>query len=410
MNPLEYRIALRNLGNQDLSDSFDYKGLTQARAMTPPMLIEELRKSQLRGRGGAGFVTADKWQAMCDAEGNDKYVICNAVDGDVRSMAAQVILENDPYSVLEGMAIAAYGVGASQYIVAVADGEQGVVDALEKAINHLRSNGHLADSAIEIRQVPRSLIAGEETALMRALTGRQAMSVLRPPFPSECGYDGKPTLVENVETFANVSAIFHKGADWFQSIGTAQSKGSKVVTLSGAVNKPCLIEVPFGTPLIKIIEDIGETSRDSIKAVQVGGPTGTYIGAAELDMPLSFEALSEIGGIIGSGSIDVIVEPTCAVEMTHRLMTFLHNESCGKCVFCREGTLHLADMLSDIVQGEAKMPDLDLLLELAGEMKIGAICGLGKSAPNPVVSSIRLFRPEFEAHIRYKKCPKGNIS
>jgi NADH-quinone oxidoreductase subunit F len=407
MNPLEYRIALRNMGDPDLEDTFSYQGLKRAMAMTQSDLIEELRKSQLRGRGGAGYGTADKWQVVRDAKGSEKYVICNAVDGDVRSKAAHMILENDPYSVLEGMAMAGFAVGASQYIVAVAQGAQDIsVAGLEKAIDHMKAKGFLDGCSIEIREVPRALVAGEETALLRTLAGRQAMSVMRPPFPSEQGYHDKPTLVENVETLANVSAILHKGADWFCSIGTSASKGSKVVTLTGAVMNPCTVEVPFGTLLSTLIEEIGRTARDSIKAVQIGGPTGAYVSAAELDMPLSYETLVEMGGIIGSGSIDVVGRSTCAVEMTHQVMTFVHNESCGKCVYCREGTLHLADILHDIVQGEAKMQDLDLLLDLAGEMKIGAICGLGKSAPNPVVSSIRLFRSEFENHIKDKKCPK----
>jgi NADH-quinone oxidoreductase subunit F len=406
MNSLEHPIALRNMGNGDLAASFGFSGFAKARELAPSDVIAEIRKAQLKGRGGAGFFVADKWQAVCDAYNDGKYVICNAVDGDIRSRAAQVILENDSYSVLEGMAIAGFAVGASQYIVALAEGFDKAAAAVENAINVLKGKGFLTDAAVEIRQVPRSLVAGEETALLRGLSGRQAMSVMRPPFPGEQGYEGKPTLVENVETLANISAIFQQSAEWFNSIGTDQSKGSKVITLTGAVASPIVAEVPFGMPLVRIIEDLGKTPRDSIKAVQVGGPTGIFIAPVDLDMPFSYEALSGAGGFIGSGSIDIVKDKVCAVETVHKLMSYVHNESCGKCVFCREGTLHLADIVHDIVQGEGKMQDLDLLLEIAGEMKTGAICGLGKSAPNPLISSLRLFRSEFEAHIKEKKCPK----
>jgi NADH:ubiquinone oxidoreductase subunit F (NADH-binding) len=425
MNSLENRIALRNCGCIDPDEISDYQtkgegytGLVRALSMGPQGAIDELRKSLLRGRGGAGYPTADKWQTVADAEGEEKYVICNAVDGDPRSRVAKTLIEGDPHSILEGALIAAYAVGASRCIVALPGNSQAAISKLEKATGQMKEKSLLGERILdsefscqmEIREIPKKLAAGEETALLRALAGGQAMSSIRPPFPSDKGYLGKPTLVENVETLSNVSAIFQRGSDWFLDTGTEESKGTKIITLSGAVSNPCTVEVPFGSLISQVVEEIGGTPRAEIKTVQVGGPTGAFLAAKDLDLPFTYETLAASGGIVGSGSIDVVPTHTCAVEMLESLILYVHQESCGKCVFCREGTLQMSDVLHDITRGEGKMQDLELLASLGEEMKIGSTCGLGRSAPNPVLSGIRLFREEFETHIREKKCPEGDQS
>jgi NADH:ubiquinone oxidoreductase subunit F (NADH-binding) len=421
MSSSESRVTLRNCGSID-PESIDgyrrsggYEGLARALSMGRQGALDEVRKSLLRGRGGVGYSTADKWQAVAAAAETERYVVSNAVDGDVRSHAIQTLIEGDPHSVLEGALIAAYAVGASRCIIAIPEDSLLAISRLEKALSQMKEKG-LSGAGIlgsdfscdlEIRKITRKLVAGEETALLRALAGRQAMSALRPPFPSETGYLGKPTVVENAETLANVSAIFQKGADWFLAVGTADSKGTKIITLTGAVNNHGVAEIPFGTPIGDVIEKIGGTPRTEIKAVQIGGPTGVFLDVKNLDVPYTYEHIAVLGGAIGSGNIDAVAARTCAVEATETLMSLIHGESCGKCVFCREGTLQMADILRDIVRGEGKMEDLDLLAGLGEEMKIGSICGLGKSAPNPFLSALRLFREDFEGHIREKKCPKG---
>lgn len=420
---LQKRIALRNCGLVDPENVDDYliccdgyRGLSMALEMGREGVIEEVKKSRLRGRGGSGYPTADKWKELGEAEETARYVICNAVDGDPRSKTASLLLKSDPHSVLEGLLIAAYATGASHAILCVAAGNDRVVDVLKKVLEQMAACG-LAGAdilgsgfgcSIEVREVEGSLVAGEETAILRSLTGRQAMPYLRGGRSFLEGIEGKPTVVNNIETLANVSAILTKGAGWLSATGTAASSGSKVLTLSGAVLHGYTVEVPFGTGLAGVVSAIGGTPEGkTIKAVQFGGPTGRYIGAAGLDVAIDFETLETPDSIMGSGSIEVIAGDTCAVEMTEDLMSYVHSQSCGKCVFCREGTFQISDILKDIAEGEGKQQDLDLLTELAEEMRVGTICGLGRSAANPVLSSLKLFGSEYEAHIREKRCPKA---
>jgi len=419
---LQYRIALRNCGLTDPEDINEYvaghdgyAALAKVLRMSPVDVVEEVRKSRLRGRGGAGYVTADKWTVVRESEGDAKYVICNGVDGDPSAQTARLLLEGDPHAVLEGLLIAAYAVGASRCIVAVATGNGTALARLGKALAQMREYGLLGEKIldstfscdIEVREVTRSLVAGEETALLRSLEGKQPMPSLRESNEVASEFEGTPTLINNIETLVNVSAIIRRGAEWFDRLGTKTSAGSKVVTLSGSVVHGFTVEVPFGTELGTIVREIGGGADDGspIKAVQFGGPTGAYFSISELSIPIDYEAIRASGSVIGWGTIEVIPGGTCAVEMTERLVSYLQSESCGKCVFCREGTFQMSDILKDIAEDEGKALDLDLLAELGAQMQVGSICGFGRSAPNPVLSSIRLFRHEYDIHIKEKKCP-----
>ena len=419
---LQNRIALRNCGTID-PDTINhyilrgqgYSGLSKALQKNPLDVIDELRRSGLRGRGGAGYLTADKWKACHDAEGGEKYVACNALDADPRARTARLLLESDPHSVLEGLLIAAYAVGASRCIVFVNAEHGPSTKRLSKALEQMREYGLLGspilDSTfgceIEIKEVQASLVSGEETALLRSMEEKQPMPYVRPPYPAVHGFLGKPTLINNVETLSNVSAIFQKGSEWHSGFGTKQSKGAKVITLSGAAVHRYTVEVPFGTTLRSIVKEIGGgVSKDKkVKAVQFGGPTGAYFDADSLDLRVDYETMEEAGSMIGSGTLEVFDSDSCAVEATRDILSYIQAQSCGKCVFCREGTYQMADILKDISEHEGKPQDLDLLIELGEGMKIGSICGLGRTAANPVLSSIRLFRREYETHIKEKRCP-----
>lgn len=419
---LQKRIALRNCGkvdplniNHSLIEYEGYTGLTKVLNMSQVEVIEVTRQSGLKGRGGAGYLTADQWKIALDTEESEKYVICNAVDGDLRAQTARILLEGDPHSVLEGLLIAAYVVGASHCIVAVAMGNDGIVKKLEQALAQMMEYNllgeNILDSAfscnIEIKEVAPSLVAGEETALLRSLEGKQAMPYLRGDLLTSLRFNSKPTLINNLETFADVSAIFQRSDVWFSSQGTAESTGTKVISLSGEVVHRYTVEVPFGTDLSDVIQKIGGgiPGGRSLKAVQFGGLTSAYFGADELAKSIDYQTLRAMGSFMGSGTINVVADNTCAVEMTEKLMAFLQSQSCGKCVFCREGTLQMSDILQDIAQGEGKEQDLDLLKELGEEMRIGAICGFGQGVANPVLSSMKLFRHEFDVHIKEKRCP-----
>jgi NADH:ubiquinone oxidoreductase subunit F (NADH-binding) len=420
---LQKRFALRNCGLVDPEDINDYiiccdgyRGLWKALQMGRDTVIKEVKESRLRGRGGAGYPTADKWIAIGQAEKGARCLVCNAIDGDPISRTASLLLESDPHAVLEGLLVGAHAIGATQAIICVATGSDHTIRILRKALEQMAFYGlvgvDILDSgfecSIEVREVERSLVAGEETALLRSLAGRQAMPYLRGNQPLVKGFESRPTVVNNIETLANVSAILAKGARWFSATGTEASAGSKVMTLSGMVLHRYTVEVPFGTKLGSVVTEIGGVPEGkTIKAVQFGGPTGRYIDPAEFDVAIGFETLETPDSIMGSGSIEIIDGGTCAVEMTERVMSYVHSQSCGKCVFCREGTFQISDILKDITEGEGKQQDLDLLTELAEEMRIGTICGLGRSAANPVLSSLRLFGSEYEAHIREKKCPKA---
>jgi NADH:ubiquinone oxidoreductase subunit F (NADH-binding) len=418
---LENRIALRNCGVIDPDNINDYivsgkgfSGLSRAMELGQEEVIKELRKSGLRGRGGGGYPTADKWQRCRDAGGSEKYIIGNTIDADPKACTARILTEGDPYAVLEGMLIGAYAVGAEKGYICI-NAEYGTaIKRINKALEQMRDYSLLGENIldstfgcdIEIKEIESSLVAGEETALIRVLEGKQMMPYLRTFYPAEKGIYDKPTLVNNVETLANVSAVFQNGPEIIAGTGTEKSRGTKVVTLCGDIAQQHTVEVPFGTTIRKLVEDIGggvAGSKD-IKAVQFGGPTGSYFAGDSFDTPISYEAMEEVGAIIGSGTIEVYSSDSCAVEMARDAMTYLQAESCGKCVFCREGTYQMVDILNDISDNKGKEEDLDLINEIAEGMKIGSICGLGRTAPLPVLSSMKLFPGDYNAHIKEKKC------
>jgi NADH-quinone oxidoreductase subunit F len=419
---LQNRVALRNCGQIDpgnidhyILKGKGYSGLTRALSMSPAEVIAELGKSGLRGKGGAGYLTADKWQACYDAEGDEKFVVCNAVDSDPDSLAARLILESDPHSALEGTLIAAYAVGAYRCIICVNERNTQTKIQLEKALEQMKEYSlmgqNILDSGfscvIEVREEIDSFISGEETALIRSIEGKQPLPYLRTVYPAVSGINGNPTLVNNLETFSCVSGIFQNGAEWYTSSGTGENRGTKVITLTGSINHKYTVEVPFGTTLESVVMDIGGGTPDgkSIKAVQFGGPTGSYFDTSSLNTTIDYEPMKKAGSIIGSGVVKVFDDSMCAVEMVRDLVDYIQTQSCGKCVFCREGSYQIYNILKDISENMGKPEDLDLVTELCEAMKEGCICSLGLDAPNPVLSSIRLFGDDYEAHIKNKKCP-----
>ena len=422
---LQNRIALRNCGyidpediNQYIVIAKGYSGLSRALQLSPKEIIEELAKTGIRGKGGAGYPTADKWHICHDVEGTEKYAICNAIDADPQARTARLLLESDPHSVLEGLLIGAYAVGALHCFICVNSEYHKEIEVLRRAIEQMKKYNLLGDNIldsdfkcdIEIKEIKSSLVSGEETALIRSLENKQAMPYLRTMYPAVKGLNDKPTLINSAETLACVSAAFRDSTESVSGTGTDKSKGTKVITLSGEIKHGYTIEVPFGTTLRTIIQDIGGgmPGGQSIKAVQFGGPTGSLFTNSALDTAVSYEAMEEAGGIIGSGTVEVLDSDRCAVETARDIMTYLQAESCGKCVFCREGTYQIADILNDIAENKGTQEDLELLLELAEGMKIGSICGLGRTAPLPVLSSINLFRDDYEVHIKEKRCPDKN--
>lgn len=423
---LQARIALRNCGLIDPEEidpyivrGQGYEGLSKALQMEPSVVIGEVRASGLRGRAGAGYCTADKWQACRDAQGQEKYLVCNGLDSDPQARTGRLLLEGDPHSVLEGILIAAYAVGASRCIICVEGGQTTATRRVRKAIDQMMSYGIVGNNMLgspfsvemDVREVPSSFVSGEETALLRMLEGKQPMPYGRPPYPAAHGLKGAPTVVGNGETFANVSAILQRGSAWFSAIGTEGSRGSKVFTLSGDVTHRYTVEVPFGTTLRALVEEIGGgiSGGKGFKAVRIGGPTGTYAGSDALDRAIDYEEAERMGAIIGSGTIEVFGSDACGVEMAADAISYLQMESCGKCVFCREGSYQMADILKGISERTGSTQDLELLDELAGQMGQGCICSLGKGAPNAVLSSMKLFRDDYEGHIKEKKCKSGSL-
>ena len=418
---LQNRISLRNCGlispdniDQYILRSDGYRGFAQCLKMGSLYVISELKKSALRGRGGSGFSTVEKWHICHEAAGSEKYVICNAIDADPHALTARLLLESDPHSVLEGILIGAFAVGAAHCFICLNDDYPTAVERLNTAIQQMRANNLLGtgilDSAfsceIEIKTVPRSFVSGEETALLSLLMGKQPMPYLRNLYPANKGYNDKPTLINNVETFSNISAIIQKGADWFADSGTEKSKGSKIITLAGKAAHKYTIEVPFGTTIRNIVSGIGITSEDNkLKAVQFGGPTGVFYDDSSLDVPIDYESIKDSGSIMGSGTVKIFTDDSCAVEMARDTISYLQTQSCGKCVFCREGTYQMTEILKDIETTGGKQQDLDLLVELGEAMKVSSLCALGKTAPNPVLSSLDRFRRDFEIHIKNGKCP-----
>ena len=416
------RIALKNCGIIDPEDideyiAFDgYKALEKVlTSMTQDEVIDEISKSGLRGRGGAGFPTGKKWLFTKMAEGDQKYVVCNADEGDPGAFMDRSILEGDPHCVIEAMMIAGYVVGANKGYIYVRAEYPIAVQRFQIAIDQAKEYGILGnniwntgfDFDLEIRLGAGAFVCGEETALLESIEGRRGQPRLKPPYPANSGLWGKPTLINNVETYANITKIILNGADWYSSIGTETSKGTKVFALGGNVVNVGLVEVPMGTTLREIVFDIGggiPEGRD-FKAAQTGGPSGGCIPAEHLDTPIDYESLSAIGSMMGSGGLIVMDDSKCMVNLAKFYLGFTVDESCGKCTPCRIGTKRMLEILERITNGEGEIEDLEKLEKLAINIKNASVCGLGQTAPNPVLSTLKYFKDEYRAHISYKKCP-----
>ena len=416
------RVALRNCGvidpeNIDEYLAFDgYKALEKAlTSMTREQVIDEILKSGLRGRGGGGFPTGLKWKFTYSSQADQKYVACNADEGDPGAFMDRSVLEGDPHCVLEAMAIAGYAIGASEGYIYVRAEYPIAVKRLEIAIAQAHEYGLLGENIfgtgfnfdIKIRLGAGAFVCGEETALMRSIEGKRGEPTPRPPFPAVKGLFGKPTILNNVETYANVCQIILNGPEWFASMGTERSKGTKVFALGGKINNTGLVEVPMGTPLRTIIYDIGGgiPNGKKFKAVQTGGPSGGCLPAELLDTPVDYDNLIAAGSMMGSGGMIVMDEDNCMVDIARFFLDFTVDESCGKCTPCRVGTRRMLEILERIVNGKGEEGDIERLEELANTIKSTALCGLGQTAPNPVLSTLKFFRSEYEAHIREKRCP-----
>ena len=418
----QQRVALRNCGvidpeNIDEYIAFDgYKALAKALTeMTPEQVCQEVLDSGLRGRGGAGFPTGKKWQFARASQAEHKYFVCNADEGDPGAFMDRSLLEGDPHAILEAMAIGGYAIGADEGWIYVRAEYPIAVKRLEKAIEQAHEYGLLGNDIfgtgfnfdIHIRLGAGAFVCGEETALMASIEGKRGEPKPKPPFPAVKGLFDSPTNINNVETLGNVAQIILKGADWFRSIGTERSTGTKVFALGGKINNTGLVEVPMGIPLRTIIEDIGGgcPNGKKFKAVQTGGPSGGCIPASLLDTPVEYDTLTAIGAMMGSGGMIVMDEDNCMVDIARFFLDFTVDESCGKCTPCRVGTRRMLEILERITQGKGEEGDIEKLQELAESIKNSALCGLGQTAPNPVLSTIKYFRDEYEAHIREKRCP-----
>ena len=422
----QQRVALRNCGYIDPENIKAYIGQKGYQAlakcitsMTPEEVIDEVKKSGLRGRGGAGFPTGMKWQFARGYQADQKYVVCNADEGDPGAFMDRSILEGDPHSVVEAMAICGYAIGASQGRDYIRAEYPLAIQRLEKAIEAAREAGLLGDHIlgtdfsfdIQISFGAGAFVCGEETALIHSMEGNRGEPTTKPPFPAESGYWKKPTNVNNVETFANVPVIFLKGADWFSSIGTEKSKGTKVFALAGKINNVGLIEVPMGTTLREVIYDIGGGIKNGkkFKAAQTGGPSGGCLTEKDLDTPIDFDSLVAKGSMMGSGGLIVMDEDDCMPSVARFYLEFTEEESCGKCTPCRVGTKRLSELLKDITQGKGTMEHIKELKRLSQVIKDTALCGLGQTAPNPVLSTLTAFEDEYIAHIN-GTCPAGKCT
>ncbi len=418
------RIALRNCGVIDPENIDEYIGTNGYEAlykaltsMSQDDVIKEVLDSGIRGRGGAGFPTGRKWMFAKASQGDVKYVACNADEGDPGAFMDRSILEGDPHAIIEAMAIAAYAIGAHQGFVYVRAEYPVAVHRLTVALNQAREKGLLGkdifgtgfDFDIEIRLGAGAFVCGEETALMTSIEGHRGEPRPRPPFPAVKGLFGKPTVLNNVETLANIAQIIRKGAAWYASMGTEGSKGTKVFALGGKITNVGLVEVPMGTTLREVVEEIGGgiPNGKKFKAAQTGGPSGGCIPAKYIDTPIDYDNLVALGSMMGSGGLIVMDEDTCMVDISKFYLEFTVDESCGKCTPCRVGTKRLLQILEKITSGKGEMEDIDKLEELANHMKSSSLCALGQSAPNPVLSTLKSFRDEYEAHIKDKKCPAG---
>lgn len=420
----QLRIALHNSGiiNPEVIEEYIardgyqalYKVLTE---MTPDQVVDEILKSGLRGRGGAGFPTGKKWMFTKMAKGDVKYVLCNADEGDPGAFMDRSVLEGDPHAVLEAMAIAGYTIGSKQGYIYVRAEYPVAVDRLNIAIKQAREMGLLGknifglgfDFDIELRLGAGAFVCGEETALMTSIEGHRGEPRPRPPFPANCGLFRKPTLLNNVETYANICQIILKGADWFTQIGTERSKGTKVFAIGGKIKHTGLLEVPMGTTLREIVYEIGGgiPNGKKFKAAQTGGPSGGCIPAEKLDVAIDYDSLMQIGSMMGSGGLIVMDEDNCMVDIAKFFLEFTVDESCGKCTPCRIGNKRLLEMLTKVTEGTATMDDLDKMEELCYYIKNNSLCGLGQTAPNPVLSTLRYFKDEYIAHVKDKVCPAG---
>lgn len=420
--PKEVRVVLRNCGKIDPNNIEEYiaedgyqalaKVLTE---MTPEGVIDLVLKSGLRGRGGAGFPAAKKWMLTRDVKDSPKYITCNADEGDPGAFMNRRVLESDPHSVIEGMIIAAYAIGASMGYIYCRAEYPIAVKTLNIAIGQAREFGLLGKNILgsgfsfdlEVRQGAGAFVCGEETALIASIEGKRGEPRPRPPFPAVRGIWDKPTNNNNVETYANVPQIVLRGPEWFSNMGTEKSKGTKTFALAGDVKNPGLIEVPMGITLREVIFDVGGGIKDDkgFKAVQTGGPMGGCLPAEYLDLPIDYESLTQAGSMMGSGGLVVMDDETCMVDMARFFMDFIQDESCGKCVPCRVGTRRILDILNRICEGKGKDGDIEQLEYLCMEIRSDSLCGLGQGAPNPVVSMLKHFREEYEAHIYEKRCP-----
>ncbi|AYV94777.1 NADH dehydrogenase [Fusobacterium necrophorum subsp. funduliforme] len=418
------RRVLRNCGLINPESIEDYlaeggflaiqKALTE---MTPEQVIEEIQKAGLRGRGGGGFPTGNKWEIALKQAGEEKYIVCNADEGDPGAFMDRSILEGDPCGVIEGMMIAGYAIGASQALVYIRAEYPLAISRLEKAIEQARKKGYLGKNVfgtsfsfdVTLKFGAGAFVCGEETALIQSMQGERGEPKSKPPYPAQSGYLGKPTVVNNVETLLNVPLIIRYGSDWFREIGTESSPGTKVFALAGKVNNVGLVEVPMGTTLREIIFDIGGGIKNGkrFKAVQTGGPSGGCLTNKDLDISIDFDSLSAKGSIMGSGGMIIMDEDDCMVSIAKFFLEFTLDESCGKCTPCRIGNTRLYEILSRITEGEGRMEDLKLLEELSDTIKEASLCGLGQTSPNPVLSTLKEFREEYIQHIEDKTCLAG---
>jgi NADH-quinone oxidoreductase subunit F len=418
---LEKRVVMEKCGSIDPEDIYDYiaeggyAALAECLQQRPEEIIAEIKASGLRGRGGAGYPTGTKWDLACGAADSEKFVICNADEGDPGAYMDRTLLESNPHQVIEGLIICAYSVGAAKSLIYVRSEYPLAVRIIRKALEQASEAGILGESVlgsdfgleIEVFEGSGAFVCGEETALIQSIEGYRGMPRHRPPYPTQIGLWGRPTVINNVKTLATVPPIVTKGAVWFRQIGTENSPGTAVFSVVGNVTHPGLVEIPMGTTLRSLIFDVcgGIPGQKAFKAVQIGGPSGGCLSDAFLDTPIDFDSLAQAGAMMGSGGMVVMDEENCMVDVSRYFLDFTQNESCGKCTFCRIGTHHLLEILERLTIGDPGAEDLDLLQGLSEDIRAGSLCGLGKTAPNPVLTSLRYFAEDYRAHVQEKRCP-----